>query len=204
MKKILTLSTLKIAILSLVLFATGCQVNVYDDDPGPPPCGGGPYGLDGQAFIALDYSSVEPSYIWGNNGRIPSHFAYGQYYLSNPGTYDLYYEGSFLDGCCVVDYYWDISYDLWYHPGTAGGPCGQPGMDGADSFLTIFMDPDGPGISRINKKADENFQILERTEETVVTQEKRGEFTLKVTYTKLKASKKDQLDPKNIKEAIIK
>lgn len=191
-------------LVSLIIFASGCQVNVYDDEPRPAPCNGGLNGLDGRAYIALDYSSIEPYYIWGNNDAIPSHFAYGQYYQAFPGTYDLYYEGEFYDGCCLAEYFWDVNYDLWYHAGTQGGPCGQNGVNGADSFLSIYMDPLGPGIDRINKMNDPNFEVLERTDDRIVIQEKKGDFTLKVTYTKLKQSKKDLLDQKNIKEAIVK
>ncbi|MCB9233993.1 MAG: hypothetical protein H6581_20220 [Bacteroidia bacterium] len=204
MKKILTLSALKMFLLSLVLFTTGCQVNVYDDPPGPPPCGTGTYGLDGLSFVSLDYTNIEPTYIWGNNNSIPNYFAYGQFYQSYAGNFDLYYEGVFTDGCCVKEYYWDVNYDLWYHRGSAGGPCGQPGVNGADSFLSIWMDPLGPGIDRVNKTGDTTFEVLERTDDQIVVLQKQGDFTLKLTYKKLTESKKDQLDPTNIKKAIVK
>ncbi len=170
----------------------GCHMHVYDDDPIViiPPCNNGPSGYNGSSFLGLDYWTVEPSYIWGNNTAIPSYFHYGLNYLSNPGTFYLYYEGSYIDGCCLVQYYWDVEYNVWYHPGSVGGPCGQPGVNGADSFLTIWMDPLGPDFSRINKKGDESIRLVLDSPDKKIVEQVIGDKTVKIVYTKLKESQK--------------
>lgn len=174
---------------------SGCMVHVYDEDPVVnPPCNYGPNGADGFSFLALDYSSVAPDYIWGDNMAIPSAFYFGEFYNSAPGTFNLYYEGGYMQGCCFVEYYWDVEYNIWFHPGTSGGPCGQAGLNGADSFLTIWMDPEGPDFARINKKEDVDMKVELDTPEKKIVEFTREGVSMKVVYTKLKESRKGKLE----------
>lgn len=193
MKKTITLMTLLFALVAGIFFG-GCNAVIIDPPPPPPPrpCYG-TNGVDGNAFFGLDYSFVEPSYVWGNNPAIPTIFEYGVHYLSPPGEYNLYYEGSFIDGCCLVDYYWDVTYLIWIHPGTAGD-CYSHGFDGVDSYLRIFMDPYEPGIDRINKaETGLDIQILEKTDDKIVMEMENEQYTLRATYKKLKESRKAEL-----------
>lgn len=186
------------ALLALLMMTTtGCNTcwdcpTAPPPPPPPAPCWGS-NGIDGSAFLALDYSFVEPGYIWGNNPAIPDIFSYGVNYLSPPGEFQLYYEGEFMDGCCPVEYYWDINYSIWINGGTPGD-CYANGLNGADSFLRIFMDPYEPGFERINKQETGlEIKYLEKTDTKIIVEVKNDHFTMRVEYTKLTESRKDEL-----------
>ena len=134
------------AILMLLstLSFSGCLVETCNTCNTPPPCSYGPDGYPGPAFFGLDWSGVQPSYVWTNNTAIPPTFRYGTYYNSFPGSYQLYYEGAFLNGCCLTEYYWDVDFLVWVNSGTTGG-CGFVGADGLPSYLMLVMGINGPG-----------------------------------------------------------
>ena len=181
----------------LMMTLTGCNTcwdcpTTPPPPPPPPPCWGVD-GIDGNAWLSLDYSLVQPDYIWGDNPAIPTVFDYGVNHLSPPGEFRLYYEGAFIDGCCPVEYFWDVNYLIWINPGSYGD-CYANGYNGADSYLRIFMDPYEPGFERINKTHPGlEVEILDQTEGKVIVQMKNEHFTMRAEYTKLKESRKDEL-----------
>lgn len=197
-------STFLLAMLLALFVLPGCYV--HDDchycgspppPPPPPPCTYGPDGSPGPAFFGVDWLHDQPDYLWTNNTAIPYVFHYGTYYNSYPGTYRLYYEGVFYDGCCPVTYYWDVNFVVWMNAGTAGG-CGFVGIDGLPSYLMLRLSPTGPAEIRTNKTAlpgTEMEVIRETATETEILYTK-GDLNILVTYTKLEASEKDKLDPK--------
>lgn len=177
-------------VIPVMLFMSGCYIQ-------ETPCYYGVDGRPGRAFFGLDWTGDKPSYLWTNNTAIPHVFEYGSYYQSYVGSYELYYEGTFIDGCCPSEYYWDVHFDVWAHPGTPGG-CGFDGMNGADSYLMFTCGPYGPVEGRINKTNETSpvLTVMSRTDETVVCEVKDGDLTMVVTFNKLKASRRTELDPK--------
>ena len=182
---------------------TSCITECYDCQPAPPPCSYGPDGVAGPAFFGLDWNTDIPDYVWTNNQAIPSVFYYGEYYNSLSGTFSLYYEGQVMDGCCLQDYFWDVTFDVWVNLGTAGG-CGYVGADGLPSYLMLDMGPYGPSEFRTNKAEvsdNEKFQTISKTDDEIVLQHTDGDINVRVTFKKLDASKKATLDASGVKTA---
>ncbi len=167
--------------------------------PPPPPCSYGPNGYPGPAFFGLDWTVVQPSYVWTNNTCIPPVFHYADYYNSMPGTYHLYYEGRVLNGCCYTDYYWEVDFVVWVNAGTLGG-CGYAGADGLPSYLMIVCGPNGPGDFRTNKlqEAGITTTIISQSSQEVIVQYTKGDINVRVSYHRLPESLKRTLDPSGI------
>lgn len=198
MKRLKQTPYLLALLIALVLGGSGCYIEPV---PPPPPCHGGLDGRPGQAFLELDWNQHQPDYIWTNNTAIPPVFQYGRYYNSFAGVFDLYYEGSFYDGCCPVDYFWDVSYEIWIHPGTRGD-CGYNGLDGADSFLSLILDPYGPFEQRINKtgtSSPDGVKVISDTGKEIIIEKTVGDITMRATFTKLDKSRKAELDASGVK-----
>lgn len=197
MKKLNYTTSLMMAVLvAMLLGGSGCIITTE------PPCSPGYDGRPGQAFLELDWTNHQPDYLWTNNTAIPAVFRYGNYYESWAGTYDLYYEGTFYDGCCPVDYFWDVVFEIWIHPGTLAD-CGYNGLDGADSFLSLVLDPYGPIEYRTNKTGEgaaaDDMKILSQTDKEIVVEKTVGDITMRATYKKLDKSRKAELDSDNVK-----
>ena len=193
------------ALLGILLMGmgfSGCITDCYNCTAPPPPCTWGPAGVPGPAFFGLDWAGDQPDYVWTNNAAIPSLFYYGDYYNSYTGTYNLYYEGAFRNGCCFTEYFWDVNFDVWVNAGTNGG-CGFAGADGLPSYLMLVMGIDGPGELRTNKQASPNaaWEELSRTEDEIVLQHQDGDINVRATFKKLKESKRASLEDKGIKVA---
>jgi hypothetical protein len=181
---------------------SGCYVcdTCNNQPPPPPPCTWGYDGATGQAYFGLDWTDVAPQYLWTNNQSIPSVFQYGSFYWSYPGNYEVYYEGQVLDNCCMVPYNWDVFYEIWVHPGTAGG-CGTNGLPGADSYLMVICGPYGPYANRTNKMApmEKAFTVISDTGDEIVTEQRVGDVSVRATYHKLDHSRQAELDPTGVK-----
>ena len=190
-----------LAILFMGSTFSGCVTECFDCNQ-PPPCTYGPHGVTGPAYFGLDWVNDVPDYVWTNNAAIPAVFHYGDYYNSPSGTFDLYYEGQFMDGCCLADYFWEVTFDVWVNVGTTGG-CGYAGVDGLPSYLMLIMGPYGPGEHRINKSEDANkaFEEISRTDDEIVLMHTDGDINVRVTYKKLSESKRGQLDDSKVKTA---
>ena len=187
MKKLISTLPLKNLMAALLITICGCHVDVYND----PPCYNGANGRNGNAYVGLNYTNIKPTYIWGNNPAFPPTFTYGSSYYSAPGIYQLYYEGFFFQQEVRTDYYWDVTYEIWINYGTPGGPC-YNGNNGADSYLTLWLDPYGPGIDRFNKKGD-SVELIKSTADEIVLEIKNGEGGMKITYYRLNESRKAEL-----------
>lgn len=207
MKRINTKNPLLALIMVIFLGAgmSGCETYCYDCNATPPPCTYGPNGVTGPAFFGLEWNSDLPDYVWTNNAAIPAVFYYGDYYNSAPGTYNLYYEGQFMDGCCLQDYFWDVTFDVWVNAGTSGG-CGFAGVDGLPSYLMLSMGPFGPTEARTNKtdNPNEKLEVISKTDDEVVLQHTDGDINVRITYKKLNESKRSQLDASGERTAGVK
>ena len=192
-----------IALMFAGMTFSGCVETCYDcSNPPPPPCTYGPNGVAGPAYFGLDWTADQPDYVWTNNLAIPEVFYYGDYYNSLSGSYQLYYEGQIMEGCCLKDYFWEVNFDVWVNLGTSGG-CGFAGTDGLPSYLMLIMGPYGPGEHRTNKTDDPNklFQEISRTDDEIVLQHTDGDINVRATFKKLSSSKRASLDAAGVKTA---
>lgn len=96
----------------------------------------GPHGRDGRAFFAIDYNYAMPYSYWDNNPRVPANPFFGEWYRSNAGRYDFEYFVS-------PTQYWYGSYRIDIERGYPGGPGHQAGADGADTYVMLYLDPQG-------------------------------------------------------------
>lgn len=182
--------------LATTLTLSGCLVQTCSDCNTPPPCTWGPNGVPGPAYFGLDWTGCcAPTYLWTNNTAIPPTFAYGTYYNTLPGTYQLYYEGRWLNGCCYTEYYWNVDFVVWVNAGTAGG-CGFAGTNGLPSYLMLICGPDGPGTIRTNKLAEQGIDVsvISENANEVIVQYVKGDINVRVTYHRLQSSQKRVLD----------
>lgn len=160
-----------VAILLPLMF-TSCIV--VDNTPGPR-------GRDGRAYFGVDYDYQAPYSYWDNNPSIPYNPILGEYYRTAPGLYRFEY--------FINDYdYWYGTYEIWVNRGGPGGPQGQPGFDGRDSFLMLICDPNGFYEYRDNWKMNPN--------EPLVIERKDGEFNYKITIQKGNINDRPAQEPK--------
>ncbi len=199
MKRIYSKLAMALLMLISTLSFSGCLVETCNTCNTPPPCSYGPDGYAGPAFFGLDWAGVQPSYVWTNNTAIPPVFQYSTYYNSLPGSYQLYYEGAFQDGCCLTEYYWDVDFLVWVNSGTVGG-CGFAGADGLPSYLMLVLGTNGPGDIRSNKMAQAGVEtsILSETQDEVIVQHVKGDINVRITYKRLSESRKASLDASGI------
>ncbi len=92
-----------------------------------------------------------------------------QFLQSRPGIYDFEYFINPYD-------YWYGTYEVWINPGGLGGPHGQPGYDGSDTYLMLICDPNGFHEHRNNWRVNEN--------EPLVIERNEGELNFKITIQK--------------------
>lgn len=118
-------------IFSLVLvafFSVGCQKDEVIEY--------GPRGYDGRVYFGVDYDYGMLYSYADNNPSIPFNPALGHHYPSEPGLFQFEY--------FINPYeYWYGTYELWFNPGQPGGPYGEPGLNGADTYLLLICNPDG-------------------------------------------------------------
>ena len=133
----------------IILFFTSCVV--IDTTPGPN-------GRDGNAYFGVDYEYEAPYSYWDNNESIPFNPALGEYYRTNPGIYEFEY--------FINEYeYWYGTYEIWINPGGIGGPNGEPGYDGLDSYLMLIADPHGFHEHIFHGKTSVTPLVIENKEE---------------------------------------
>lgn len=142
MKKLITL----LSVFVSLIFLSSCVTVIETNVPGPD-------GLPGRAFFGIDYDTRPPYSYWDNNPSVPVDPFFGEYYRTNPGIYDFEYFVNQYD-------YWYGTYEVWVYLGGPGRPYGERGRDGADSYLLLVCNPDGPYEWRKANK-DENISIEE-------------------------------------------
>lgn len=151
-------------IILSALFFTSCDVYVTPNVPGPD-------GLPGRAFFGIDYDYRPPYSYWDNNPSVPIDPFFGEYYRTGSGIFDFEYFVNEYD-------YWYGTYDIWVNPGGPGRPYGERGRDGADSYLLLICNPNGPYEWRKSAdNADESISVTELEDgwiEIVKTNEMSG------------------------------
>ena len=132
-----------LAIITPLIF-TSCIV--VDNTPGP-------HGRDGYAYFGVDFEHHAPHSYWDNNNSVPYDPALGEYYHTSPGVYDFEY---FIND----DDYWYGTYEVWSNHGGIGGPHGEPGYDGLDTYLMLICDPNGFHEHASGYRVDESQPII--------------------------------------------
>lgn len=96
----------------------------------------GPDGRPGNAFFGVDYDYAMPYSYWDNNPSIANNPVLGMSYPTNVGVFDFEY--------FINPYeYWYGTYEVFRNLGGPGLPHGEPGYDGADTYLMLIINPDG-------------------------------------------------------------
>jgi hypothetical protein len=162
-----------LAIIAPLIF-TSCIV--VDNSPGPN-------GRDGYAFYGVDYEHRAPYSYWDDNNSVPFNPVLGEYYRTNPGLFEFEY---FIN---PHDYYYG-TYEVWANRGGLGGPHGEPGYDGIDTYLMLIADPEGYHEHANGYRLNDN--------EPIIVEKKIGEFNYKITIQKGNVQTRKAQDPKYI------
>jgi len=162
-----------LAIIIPLIF-TSCIV--VDNTPGPN-------GRDGRAYFGVDYEHRAPYSYWDDNNSIPFNPILGEYYHTYPGIYEFEY---FIN---PHDYYYG-TYEVWINRGGYGGPHGEHGYDGADTYLMLITDPNGFHEHSNGYRA--------ATNEPVVIEKKSGKYNYKITIQKGNVQTRKAHNPKYI------
>lgn len=159
----------------------------------------------GQSFIAIDWVYSPQSY-WDNNSAVPYVFYAGQYYNSQPGTYDFQYtawDGSSYSGLytITVDEGEDAPLLLLF----------VDGEDGVDKYFTLWLFSFGPSFyqtrSILEKEASkgldagldesDNTDTLSKSDmpdealissfdsDVIVIEKQQGRYKMRVEYRKV-------------------
>ncbi|NUM50440.1 MAG: hypothetical protein HUU48_04925 [Flavobacteriales bacterium] len=176
MKKIIPFSLL--IITSILL--TSC-VTVVNNTPGRP-------GRDGRAFFGINYQHRAPYSYWDNNPAIPNNPTLGNYFPTAPGIYQFEY--------FVNPYeYWYGTYEIAINLGGPGGPHGEPGFDGKDTYLMLFCDPNGFYTHFNQYRTSGSYN---EANSTVVIERVEEGYKYKITMQKATREKRSSHTPKLI------
>ena len=164
----------KIIAVLLILSLTACEKAWYGRD-----------GQPGDSYVALTWQTIEPTYLDAGTYAIPTHFYWGEYYLIQPGFYNLYYEGSIWTGQAWARYAWEVTYEIFEVPGERGDWY-YNGARGPNNFFTIECSPYGPYVGSSYKSAviAKGSEILEENEEGIIIKQKGDGVSMKVSYKK--------------------
>ena len=157
------------------LFFTSCIV--IDNTPGPN-------GRDGNAYFGVDYEHSAPYSYWDDNHSIPFNPILGEYYHTHPGVYEFEY---FIN---PYDYYYG-TYQVYINWGGVGGPHGEPGYDGVDTYLMLIADPNG------YHEHGDSFKMS--TNEPIVIEQKTEKYNYKITIQKGNVNTRSAHNPKYLK-----
>lgn len=137
----------------------------------------GPPGRDGRAYFGVDYDYQAPYGYWDNNPSIPVDPFLGEYYPTHYGLFDFeFYE--------TEDDYWYGTYEVFINRGGPGLPHGEPGYDGANTYLMLVLGPRGPYEHR-KAKQDESIEWItqSKTELEYVIEHNGGKAHVKMYRT---------------------
>lgn len=161
-------------LLGLSVSLSSC-VFVVDTTPGPD-------GPAGDAFFGVDYDYAMPYSYWDNNPNIPLNPVLGSFYPTNMGLYDFEY--------FINPYeYWYGTYRIFRNAGGPGGPNGEMGAPGLDTYLMLICNPNGFYEERSNYKVEAPFGETIRVEELVGNN--RIEIVMTKTNTDLRPTTND-------------
>ncbi|MCO6499845.1 MAG: hypothetical protein J5I47_05635 [Vicingus serpentipes] len=168
----------KIAPILIILFSlsfTSCVV--VDNTPGPN-------GRDGLAYFGIDFEHKPPYSYWDNNKSIPYNPAFGTYYHTYPGVYEFEY---FIN----PREYWYGTYEVYINYGGIGGPHGEPGYDGLDTYLMLITDPHG-----FHTHENGYGYKSANAEEPLVVEKNEGKYNYKITIQKGNIENRQAQSPK--------
>ena len=152
-------------VLGMSLFLSSC---VFVVDPVQ-----GPDGRPGDAFFGIDYDYAMPYSYWDNNPNIPNNPILGSFYPTNGGLFDFEY--------FINPYeYWYGTYRIFRNGGYPGGPNGEVGAPGLDSYLMLICNPNGFYEERANSKTE----IPAPMGETITIERMVGNDRIQVIMTK--------------------
>lgn len=148
-----------------------------------------PDGLPGKAYVAINYYEIEPDYIEHNNPDMPDYFQWSHYYRTYAGYYNLYYEIEYSDRYDSWVDCWEIDYEIWQYEGERGSYY-EYGRNGRDVYFDIDLTPDGPYFYSDSKSAPavekpNPFELISKTKNEIVMQQKKDGYGLKVTFKKV-------------------
>lgn len=164
------------------LFFTSCIV--VDNSPGPN-------GRDGRAYFGVDYEHRAPYSYWDDNNAIPYNPVLGEYYHTYPGIYEFEY---FIN---EEDYYYG-TYEVWTNQGGIGGPHGEPGFDGLDTYLMLICDPNGFHEHADGYRRGGSEESNELSKEPIVIEKKFGKENYKITMQRGNVKTRKAKTPKYI------
>jgi len=151
--------------LFVVITFSSC-IEVYDH---------GPHGRDGDAYFGVDYHFSPPYSYWDNNPSLPENPYLGDFYWTDAGVYDFEYFVNPYD-------YWYGQYTVYRNYGTHGGAYGEAGLDGLDTYLMLFCDPNGWHEDRFEYR--QNVTVTrEQDKVTVEVNEAGQKFKLEMRKT---------------------
>ncbi|MCQ2605809.1 MAG: hypothetical protein MJ204_04605 [Bacteroidales bacterium] len=120
-------------------------------------CDMGEDGLPGDAYLKLNWSNEEPSYVY-TNGAVPANFKWDTYYLTKPGVYTIDFEYEYEHSHSTVVKPYAVDIEIFEIEGEYGRTHGRDGKDAdKDVFFDIMLFPDG--------EIDFTHEIVKRTEE---------------------------------------
>lgn len=170
-------------LLGLSLLISSCTFIV---EPLP-----GPDGPPGNAFFGVDYDYAMPYSYWDNNRNIPNNPLLGQFYPTESGVFEFEY--------FINPYeYWYGTYRIFRNAGGPGGPDGQVGAPGLDSYLMLICNPDGFYEERANWKVDGAVELGE----TLTIERTIGTDRIEIVMTKTNTSLRPTVnEPKYLNES---
>lgn len=145
-------------------------------------------GTDGQAFVTVTTSDGSLyAYVDDNTSR-PGSFNAGQAYRVIPGSYNFAYESRIYTSATTYYYaQWTGVYSVHLNRGEKGTEGkifwqkGSDGKDGADSYLILLCNFDGPLQTRINKRLNAVAPAV--PDSSITVENIFGDYTMKVEYT---------------------
>ncbi len=174
----------KLAFILVSLIATSLTSCIVVTD-GPP----GPNGYSGNAYVGVSYDDYEPYSYWDNNPDVPNNPYFDEYYGTIPGLYEFEY---FVNR---NDYYYG-TYEVWVNPGGAGRPNGIAGRNGADSYLLLICNQNGPYEDRKSKAGD--LEMTKLSDGSLEYTVRNADGGMKVTMKKADRRSRTPHEPKAI------
>lgn len=149
-------------------------------------CEIGSDGYDGRSYLALSYTLDEPDYIDAGTSSVPAIFYWNEYYRVQAGFYTFYYDGYYSEGFRVLDYAWEVDYEIYYLEGESGA-YGYNGEDAPDAYFTIECNPFGPYVYEDYYKTAEirDASVSEADAEKIVLLKEANRMGIKITYRKV-------------------
>lgn len=144
-----------------------------------PGCYKGSDGLDGRAFMSINWEKSRPTLIDAGTSSFPSVFDWGRFYETSPGRFYFYYEGKVFSYTGTLNYAWEMEYEIYRIKGEHGG-WGYDGENAPDAFFTILCRPEGPSF--VEQTAYKNMEISSDT--TYVIERKNNGYGIKITVRK--------------------